>query len=442
MSDIALPPPGIDPRVHYLTHYLRERGFTVTPPSNTTPYWDLTSPTGATERINERSKGDLVFRAILDALAEVFDWTPEDTWVAEMKSSFYRQSDRREKLRATTEGWSPEREAELIARAKEQYATCQITYTMELIDPDAAHEMLLRHHLAAKARGLEEADDLSLALMSEGKTFVRQRSLSDASVDKLARAMLRGEWVPTHQALALSVRDRFILDGQHRLWAILRSGIPCVLAVARNVLDEAFRAMDTGDNRTGATMLSMLGVPNPKRVVTALRAVYFYDAYTQDRSKWYSHTLSNDQIIHEFTRNYSDIVESTKVGHHVATSDFNALTAGPMSAAHYIITRANPEGPVREFFDSLRENEVDPFFDRLYPKREDKKVFPPRKLVGWSLTWDTRLVNKKRGKREKDIQYICQTIATWNALCQGKRWDTCQFQDRYGTPVPRVWGEL
>lgn len=51
----------------------------------------------------------------------------------------------------------------------------------------------------------------------------RNRPISDDVVAAYARDMTNGVWVPTHQGVAFSDRDELI-DGQHRLHAIIRAG--------------------------------------------------------------------------------------------------------------------------------------------------------------------------------------------------------------------------
>ena len=58
----------------------------------------------------------------------------------------------------------------------------------------------------------------------------RNRPVSEDVVASYARDMLRGAWVGTHQGIAFNDRDELI-DGQHRLRAILRAGIPIRLMV-------------------------------------------------------------------------------------------------------------------------------------------------------------------------------------------------------------------
>lgn len=56
-----------------------------------------------------------------------------------------------------------------------------------------------------------------------GNNF-RNRPLSDDTIVAYARDMTNGTWVPTHQGVAFNDRDELI-DGQHRLHAIVRCGL-------------------------------------------------------------------------------------------------------------------------------------------------------------------------------------------------------------------------
>ncbi len=60
------------------------------------------------------------------------------------------------------------------------------------------------------------------------------RTLSIAHRDKLARAMLAGEFHHTHQGIAFDLSDRLI-DGQHRLSAIIQSKTTQLMQVTRNI---------------------------------------------------------------------------------------------------------------------------------------------------------------------------------------------------------------
>ncbi len=52
------------------------------------------------------------------------------------------------------------------------------------------------------------------------------RKPRQSHIEALADAMLRGEWKQTHQGIAISPTGK-LLDGQHRLLAVVKSGSSC-----------------------------------------------------------------------------------------------------------------------------------------------------------------------------------------------------------------------
>lgn len=70
-----------------------------------------------------------------------------------------------------------------------------------------------------------------------------------------------GEWQLTHQGIAFDEHDALI-DGQHRLAAIVRAGLTVPLTVTHGVPRPAFTVMDTGRKRTGRDALALAGEAN------------------------------------------------------------------------------------------------------------------------------------------------------------------------------------
>lgn len=65
----------------------------------------------------------------------------------------------------------------------------------------------------------------------------------------LAKAIKRGDWIPTHQGVAFSKSGKLI-DGQHRLEAIVESNMPVEMLVVTDVRDDAYKVLDNGIKRT------------------------------------------------------------------------------------------------------------------------------------------------------------------------------------------------
>ena len=77
-------------------------------------------------------------------------------------------------------------------------------------------------------------------------------------VEKYARDMRDGNWHFTHHTIALSKSGR-LLDGQHRLLAIVESRATITMFVTFNLEDESQDFMDSGTSRTAADVLHMRG---------------------------------------------------------------------------------------------------------------------------------------------------------------------------------------
>lgn len=72
----------------------------------------------------------------------------------------------------------------------------------------------------------------------------------------LAQEMLAGNWQVNGQAIVIS-DDEDVLDGQHRLMAIIESGLSVKSLVVYGISREAFKTIDTGAVRTGADALCL-----------------------------------------------------------------------------------------------------------------------------------------------------------------------------------------
>ena len=68
-------------------------------------------------------------------------------------------------------------------------------------------------------------------------------------VSGLASQIKRGEWIPTHQGVGITKSGKLI-DGQHRLEAIIEANIPVEMMVTTGVRDDAYKVLDNGIKRT------------------------------------------------------------------------------------------------------------------------------------------------------------------------------------------------
>lgn len=76
-----------------------------------------------------------------------------------------------------------------------------------------------------------------------------QRKISWNRVERYANDMREGRWQVTHQGVAFAP-DGTLLDGQHRLWAIIQAEVPVALYVVRNADPKTYSVLDQGAGRS------------------------------------------------------------------------------------------------------------------------------------------------------------------------------------------------
>lgn len=107
----------------------------------------------------------------------------------------------------------------------------------------------------------------------------KNRRVQITRVLTYAESMKRGQFPLTHQPVAFNEKNQLV-DGQHRLHAIIKSGIPCWLYVARYTQFTAahFDGLDCGATRTAACKASIEEIehPNTKVAVAKMIASYFH----------------------------------------------------------------------------------------------------------------------------------------------------------------------
>lgn len=80
------------------------------------------------------------------------------------------------------------------------------------------------------------------------------RRLRKNSVESMAKAMRRGEWKISHQAIALGQTGRLI-DGQHRLSAVVAAETAVPMVVAYGADERTFDSLDIGVKRTAEDII-------------------------------------------------------------------------------------------------------------------------------------------------------------------------------------------
>lgn len=79
--------------------------------------------------------------------------------------------------------------------------------------------------------------------------FENNRKVNERWVNSLSRDMLSGHWGITNESIGFA-EDGTLVDGQHRLRAILKANIPVNINVTTGIKMDAIRYIDCGKSRT------------------------------------------------------------------------------------------------------------------------------------------------------------------------------------------------
>lgn len=118
------------------------------------------------------------------------------------------------------------------------------------------------------------------------------RMLNDRTSITLAKQMTDGNWKFNGEPIIISDHGN-LMDGQHRLNAIIRSGTTQQMLVIRGIEQNAFDTIDVGKNRTGTDVLSTEGIA--RKEAACLATVIKLDTLIKYNGT-FSHNLSNDHL--------------------------------------------------------------------------------------------------------------------------------------------------
>lgn len=122
-------------------------------------------------------------------------------------------------------------------------------------------------------------EEITPAIAAEilGKN-VHNRNIRDGYVARLAGAMERREWVTNGESIKIA-HDGTLLDGQHRLMAVVHSGVTIKTLVIRGLPLSTQETLDTGVKRTLGDILKLRGETHPKDLAATLVQIYQWKRY-------------------------------------------------------------------------------------------------------------------------------------------------------------------
>ncbi len=243
------------------------------------------------------------------------------------------------------------------------------------------------------------------------------RPLRNGTVKKYAALMVDGQWELNGEAIKFAESGE-LLDGQHRLHAVVGSGVAAPFLVVRGVPDRVFDTLDTGAKRTAGDILSLEGFMNSALVASAARILMGFENTGGFNQHRHGAVIYSNRDILEFVEACPAITDSA--AYIKGRNKSYRLLAGngaPLVVLHYLFNRADHQ-------------RCSMFFDMLATGANLAEGHPV--LV---------LRNKMSGITFRSLRNTSEGFAiyikAWNAFCAGKTIRNLYFKDSETMPLVR-----
>jgi hypothetical protein len=247
------------------------------------------------------------------------------------------------------------------------------------------------------------------------------RPLSKSAVRGFAEAMVRGDWLVTHQGIAFDTNG-VLVDGQHRLAAIIEADLPVELTVFTDVEPNTFDVLDTGKKRNAADVLAIEGEKSTATLAAMVRTVWQFENRPEATWSGGGAAVTNHQIVQTLEA-HPKIRDFVAVGERIATE--TGMIKSAAGAAAYLVEQANKreKAKLAEWYEGVIDGAG-------LGKNDPRLVF--RRTMFAMARKQAGVVQRRRDTRE----HVALYVKAFNAWAAGETITQLRFAAR--EPVPTV----
>lgn len=241
------------------------------------------------------------------------------------------------------------------------------------------------------------------------------RNLSQSQVDRLTKDMREGKFVYNGESIVLD-EEGALMDGQHRLMAIVLSGTPQRMLVAKGVPRAAMRTIDRGEARTVADWLKIRGFTNYTTCAQAAHILYAFEDGALHRigSTGRFHPSDADAIL----ARHPDLVNSVTVSRSLReTIGVVYNSVGTVAFLHYI-------------FSVVDKAKADDFFTKMATGVDLHKESPIRHLRNLLI-----VNNQDKRKKMRPIVRVAFILKAWAFFYKNKPVKHLKYNEEEAFPL-------
>lgn len=226
----------------------------------------------------------------------------------------------------------------------------------------------------------------------------KNRKINPPRVEHYCEAMRAGKWELNGETI--KINGESLIDGQHRLLAVVRSGVSIDSVVVRGVDSSSFDTVDIGATRNCANVLHIIGVNNPSKIAATICLIHRY--YAKELNPNRATKVHTWQIKGLFGK-YGDAVKNLD---QVQFNRVGFASKVVLSAFAYITSRID-QAASDKFLQQVVSGEMLKAGDPAHTAREELLTNPTIASSGWG------------GANHWCCLYIL--VTAWNAFRSGDR---------------------
>lgn len=174
-----------------------------------------------------------------------------------------------------------------------------------------------------------------LAMMGHNRPLIEDNLRAQVNLIESGQFMNTGESIKFDW-------DGKLIDGQHRLWAIIKTGKKQELLIVRDLDPAAFAHIDTGRVRKASDILGIEGITNPARIAAMAKFIMAFQrgqyVNAANHGMGRAKKLSNQDVLEFTLQNRDSLYESYPYGYN---KNNKVVSGNLLSSFHYIFKDIN-----------------------------------------------------------------------------------------------------
>jgi len=190
------------------------------------------------------------------------------------------------------------------------------------------------------------------ALMLEGNVHYN-RPKNDKNKVRLSTQMKNGLWKEDVNSTIGFSKNNVLLDGQHRLEAIIHSGCTISMWVCNNVDEKSFDVIDSGKSRTPGDIFSINGIEKGNKVAASTMLLFTLNNKMSIHNNGSGKSNAAKDLTHHCLYKYYEYKEE-----YLGSIDYNSSVFGLANSisngVHAYLLQFEEEEIVNDFFYKLK----------------------------------------------------------------------------------------